>query len=196
MNQRRIWTHHVPSRFLFDLEDWCFQRQKYHCFLHFSKIATTGAIFPVLGLQDVYNFFGREELPKHDDQATKQQQPPRQAWGGSHGENSKSNPVEAVFSAGWKGEGQGIGLKPPFSPHEAWESSNLFPADQPFTEHLLCVFPKFLLRQLTGLMKRIYDSSVLVWIGVKIKLWLAFSRGRGRLEDFLWWVVSTFCCLS
>lgn len=87
-------------------------------------------------------------------------------------------------------------VETPISPIEGWESSNLFPADQPFTEHLLCVFPRFLLRQLTGLRKQIYDSSVLVWIGVKIKLWPAFSRGRGRLEDFLRWVVSTFFCLS
>lgn len=195
MNQRRIWTHHVPSRFLFDLEDWCFQRQKYHCFLHFSKIATTGAIFPVLGLQDVYNFLGGK-TPK--------------TWRPSHQPQQPPEKLEVVLTVKtpspirWRPsfrqvvvwEGQGIGLKPPISPIEGWESSNLFPADQPFTEHLLCVFPRFLLRQLTGLRKQIYDSSVLVWIGVKIKLWPAFSRGRGRLEDFLRWVVSTFFCLS
>lgn len=187
MNQRRIWTHHVPSRFLFDLEDWCFQRQKYHCFLHFSKIATTGAIFPVLRLQDVYNFLGGK-TPKTWRPSHQPQQPPLSLrWFSGWKLQVQSG---GGLSAGWKGEGQGIGLKPR-SPHEGWESSNLFPADQPFTEHLLCVFPRFLL-QLTGLRKQIYDSSVLVWIGVKIKLWPAFSRGRGRLEDFLWWVVSTF----
>lgn len=59
-------------------------------------------------------------------------------------------------------------------------------------EHFCVYFQVYLRPFHRFFMKRIYDSSVLVWIGVKIKPWPAFSRGRGRFEDFLRWVVSTF----
>ena len=172
MNQRRIWTHHVPSRFLFDLEDWRFQRQKYHCFLHFSKIATTGAIFPVLRLQDVYNFLGGK-TPKTWRPSHQPQQPPLSLRWFSRWKLQVQSGGGRLFGRLKRGR-SGHWVKTPISPIEGWESSNLFPADQPFTEHLLCVFPRFLLRQLTSLMKQIYDSSVLVWIGVKIKALTSF----------------------
>lgn len=103
----------------------------------------------------MYIIFWEGNLPKHDPSHQPQQPPLSLRWF-SRWKLQVQSGGGRLFGRLKRGR-SGHWVKTPISPIEGWESSNLFPADQPFTEHLLCVFPRFLLRQLTGLVKQIYD---------------------------------------